>query len=110
MLGDVLHAVAELQASLQAKDTDLASVPAMVESTTKWLMELKENINISTWFNNHSSVFTDNVQLRANNIVVTEKEKNLFLHRVYCPYVQSVVDHINRRMESTDLISAMSIF
>ncbi|XP_068720652.1 E3 SUMO-protein ligase KIAA1586-like [Montipora capricornis] len=110
MLCDVLHTVAALQASLQAKDIDLASIPAMVESTTKRLMELKENVNTSTWFKNHSSVFTDDAQLGAKNIVVTEEETNLFLYKVYRPYVQSVVDHINRRMESTDLISAMSIF
>ena len=100
MLSDVLHTVAALQ----------ASVPAMVESTTRRLMELKENVNTCTWFKNHSSVFTDDAQLGAKNIVVTEEEKNLFLHKVYRRYVQSVVDHINRRMESTDLISAMSIF
>lgn len=73
-------------------------------------MELKTNVNTSTWFKNHSSVFTDDAQLEAKNIVVTEEEKNLFLHKVYRPCVQSIVDHINRRMESTDLISAMSIF
>ena len=39
-----------------------------------------------------------------------EEEKNLFLHKVYCPYMQNVVDHINGRMESTDLISAMFIY
>ena len=100
MLCDVLHTVAALQ----------ASVPAMVESTTRRLMELKENVNTCTWFKNHSSVFTDDAQLGAKNIVVTEEEKNLFLHKVYRRYVQSVVDHINRRMESTDLISAMAIF
>ena len=50
MLCDVLHAVTELQASIQ--DIDLSSVPAMVESTTNRLMELKENVNTSTWFKN----------------------------------------------------------
>ena len=100
MLCDVLHTVAALQ----------ASVPAMVESTTRRLMELKENVNTCTWFKNHSSVFTDDAQLGTKNIVVTEEEKNLFLHKVYRRYVQSIVDHINGRMESTDLISAMSIF
>ena len=45
MLYDVLHTVATLQAHLQAKDIDLASVPAMVESTTKQLMEWKKNVN-----------------------------------------------------------------
>ena len=78
MLCDVLHTVAALQ----------ASVPAMVESTTRRLMELKENVNTCTWFKNHSSVFTDDAQLGAKNIVVTEEEKNLFLHKVYHRYVQ----------------------
>ena len=45
-----------------------------------------------------------------NIVIITEEEQNLFLLKVYRPYVQSVVDHINRRMESTDLNSAMSIF
>ena len=80
MLCDILHTVATLQARLQAKDIDLASVPAMVESTTKQLMELKENVNTTTWFKNHSSVFTDDAQLRTKNVVLTEEEKNLFLH------------------------------
>ena len=62
-----LHAV-----SLQGKDIDLASVAGMVESTTKTLMELKENVNSSTWFKDHSLVFTDAKQLRAKNVVVTD--------------------------------------
>ena len=87
MLCDVrLHAVVALQASLQAKDIDLISEPAMVENTTKQLMELKENVKSSTWFKNHSSLFTDDAQLGAKNTVVTEEEKNLFLHKVYRPY------------------------
>ena len=80
MLCDVLHSVAALQASLQAKDINLARIPAMVESTTKRLMELKEDVNTGTWFKNHSSVFTDDAQIGAKNIVVTEEENNLFLH------------------------------
>ena len=71
---------------------------------------MKENANTCTWFKNRSSVFTDDAQLGAKNIVVTEEEKKLFLHKVYRPFVQSVVDHINRRMESTDHISAMFTF
>ena len=31
---------------------------------------------------NHSSVFTDDAQLGAKNIVVSEGGKNLFLHKV----------------------------
>ena len=30
--------------------------------------------------------------------------------KVYRPYLESVVDHVNGRMESTDLISAMCIY
>ena len=48
---DIQHTVATLQAR------EKASVLAMTESTTKRLMELKENVNMSTWFKNHFSVF-----------------------------------------------------
>ena len=43
--------------------------------------------------------------------MVTEEEKNLFLHKVYRPYVQSVVDHIIL-MEgwSLQVSSLLSIF
>ena len=52
---DIQHTVATLQARVKVKDIDLASVLAMTESTTKRLMELKENVNTSTWFKNHFS-------------------------------------------------------
>ena len=42
--------------------------------------------------------------------MVSEEEKSEFLIKVYQPYLQSVIDHINVRMESTELISAMSVF
>ena len=109
MLSDVLHIVAKLQESLQAKDINLASVPSMSASTTKRLLELKEDVTSSTWFKEHSLVFTDDAQLREKHIVVLE-EKSEFLYKVYRPYLQSVIDHINVRMESTELISAMSVF
>ena len=54
---DIQHTVAILQARVKVKDIDLASVLEMTESTTKRLMELKENVNTSTWFKNHFSVF-----------------------------------------------------
>ena len=110
MLSDVMHTVAKLQGNLQAKQIDLASVPGMVDSTTKRLKELKERVSSSTWFKDHSLVFTDNSQLGAKNIVVTEEEKAGFLQKVYCPYLQSVIDYINGRMESTDFLSSMSVF
>ena len=110
MLSDVLHTVAKLQGSLQGREIDLASVPGMVSSTTKWLMELKEDVNTSTWFKDHPLVFTDDTQLGAKHIVVTEDEKAAFLQDVYRPHLQSVIDHINGRMESNDLISSMSVF
>ena len=99
-----------MQGSLQAKDIDLASVPSIVASTTKWLLELKEDVTSSTWFKEHSLVFTDDAQLWEKHIVVLEEEKSEFLYKVYRPYLQSVIDHINVRMESTELISAMSVF
>ena len=36
--------------------------------------------------------------------------KKDFEQNVYCPYLQSVIDHINGRMESTDLIFSISVF
>lgn len=82
----------------------------MVESTTKRLKELKENINSSTWFKDHSAVFTDPLQLGERDIDLNEAMKTRFLQNVYRPYIQSVIDHISGRLESTDLISSMSVF
>ena len=110
MLSDVMHTVAKLQGVLQSKEIDLASVPAIVDSTIKRLRELKGNTNSSTWFKHHSSVFSDTAQLGDRNIVVTEEEQDRFIQTVYQPYIQSVIDHINFRMKSTDLISAISLF
>ena len=102
--------MAKLQGNLQAKETDFASVPGMVDSTTKRLKELKEGVSSSTWFKDHSLVLTNNSQLGAKKIVVTEEKKAGFLQKVYRPYLQSVTDHINGRMESTDFLSSMSVF
>ena len=63
MLCDVLDTVAKLQASLQAKDLDLSIIPTMVKSTLSRLKELKEPPSSSTWFKNHSLVFSDQEQL-----------------------------------------------
>ena len=110
MLSDVLHIVAKLQGSLQGKEVDLPSVPGMVESTTQRLKELKENTNSSTCFKDHYTVFTDPSQLGARNVDLTESMKTQLLQKVYRPYVQSVIDHINGRLESTDLVSSISVF
>ncbi|KAI6653012.1 E3 SUMO-protein ligase [Oopsacas minuta] len=80
-LPDVLHIVVKLQGSLQAKDVDLASVPSMVASTTKRLLELKEDVTSSTWFKEHSLVFTHDAQLGEKHIVVLEEEKTEFFTR-----------------------------
>ena len=55
-------------------------------------------------------MFTDPSQLGAKDIDVTESMKTQFLQKVYRPYIQSVIDHISGRLESTDLISSMSVF
>ena len=55
-------------------------------------------------------MFTDNSQLGAKKIVVTEEEKAGFLQNVYRSYLQSVIDHISGRMESTDFLSSVSAF
>ena len=105
MLCDVLHTVAKLQRSLQSKSIDLFSITAMVECTLKWLQ--KEDYKSCTWFKDHLMVFTDVLQLGSRNIT---EEKEEFLCRIYRPYLQSVINNINARMESTDFISSMSIF
>ena len=110
MLSDVQHTVTKPQGSLQGKDIDLTSVPARVESTTKRLKELKESPKSSTWFKDHCLVFSDSTQLGTKEIQVTDVMKADFEQNIYRPYLQSVIDHINGRMESTDLISSMSVF
>ena len=110
MLSDVLHTVGKLQGSLQGKEMDLASMPGIVESTLERLKELKENTDTTTWFKDHSTVFTDPAQLGEKSIVVTETMKTHFLQEVYRPYLQSVMDHIRGRIECTDLISSMAVF
>ena len=54
MLCDVLHTVAKLQGSLQAKELDLATVPVTVKGTITRLVELKEHPGSSTWFKDHT--------------------------------------------------------
>ena len=110
MLSDVLHIVAKLQGSLQGKEVDLASVPGMVESTLNRLKELKEDTNTTTWFKEHSAVFTDNMQLGDRNINITDTMKTQFVQKVYRPYIESVINNIQSRIEKTDLISSMAVF
>ena len=110
MLSDILHTVAKLQGTLQGKEIDLASVPGMVQVTTERLKELKDKVDSSTWFKDHCSVFTNPSQLGARNIEITESVKTQFLQKVYRPHIQSVIDHINASLESTDLVSSMSVF
>lgn len=84
-----MHTVAKLQGIL-CRAKNLASVPIiiiMVNNTTKRLKELNEHPNIvATWFKKFSSS-----DLGIEN-------------HSYIRIIQSVVDHINVRMESTDLI------
>ena len=110
MLSDVLHTVAKLQGSLQGKEVDLASVPGMVESTLDCLKELKEDTNTTTWFKDHSAVFTDNMQLGDRNIDITDTMKTQFVQNVYRLYIESVINHIKSRIEKTDFISSMAVF
>lgn len=72
--------------------------------------ELKEDTDTTTWFKDHSTVFTDPAQLGEKSIAVTETMKTHFLQEVYRPYLQSVIDHIRGRIECTDLISSMAVF
>ena len=77
MLCDVLHTVAKLQASLQAKELDLTSVPVLqlVDGTLSRLKELKESPSSSTWFKDHRNVFTDSNLLGERNIVISDEQE-----------------------------------
>ena len=44
------------------------------------------------------------------NITISEDEKQSFTSKIYCPYIQSVINHITSRMDSSDIFSAFSIF
>lgn len=110
MLCDVLHTVAKLQGCLQTKSIDIASVPAMVNSTITRLKELKDNPDTSTWFKDHMNVFSDDALLGSRNILLTSEDKASFIQQVYKPYIRSVIDHINARLASTDFISSMFVF
>ena len=79
MLCDVLHILAGLQGSLQAKKFNLGLVPGMVESTIARLQEIKDKPTTSTWFKDHTTVFSDPDQLGDQNVLVTEVEKNSLL-------------------------------
>ena len=82
----------------------------MVSGTIKRLQELKEHPATSTWFKDHLNVFTETSQSSLQDVSVSEADKTSFLSRIYHPYIQSVIDHISSRMESSDIFSAFSIF
>lgn len=58
----------------------------------------------------HCLVFSDPTLLGMSKIEVTNIMKADFEDKVYRPYLQSVIDHLSGRMESTDLISSLSVF
>ena len=101
MLCDVLHTVAKLQGSLQTKDLDLSMVPMMVQTIVGRLRELKDHPSSSTCFKDHSQVFSDPKQLGQLEVQITERKS--FIQGVYNPYIQSVIDHITSRMQSSDV-------
>lgn len=42
--------------------------------------------------------------------MVTDEEENAAFLQVYRPYPQNATDHISGRIDSSDLISSMSVF
>ena len=110
MLCDILHTVAKLQGSLQAKELDLVTVPVMVKGTLTRLVELKEHPGSSTWSKDQTAVFSDQAALGNRNIVVSQADEDNFSAKVYRPYIQSVVDHITSQLKSSDVFSAFAIF
>ena len=79
----------------------------LVQGTVTRLMEIKEDVSSTTWFKDHTAVFTDPGQLGTRNI---ETEQDNFLRNIYRPYIQSVVDHISSRLRSSDIVSSFSVF
>ena len=90
MLCDILHTVAKLQASLQAKELDLASVPVLVDSTLSRLIELKENPLSATWFKDHRNVSTDSNLLGEQNTDISDEQEQFIMH-IYHLYIQSII-------------------
>ena len=68
-------------------------------STTKRLLELKEDVTSSTWFKEHSLVFTDDAQLEEKTHRVLEEEKIEFLR---------CIDHTSK-VSSIILMSGWSL-
>ena len=66
----------------------------------------------STWFKDHSAVKI--IQLFSAEELKESEIEDVTLDRfndtVYCPYIQSVIDHISKRMETSDTFSAFSVF
>ena len=61
------------------------------------------------WFKDHRNVFTDSNLLGERNIDISDEQEQFIMY-VYRPYIQSVIDHISSRLNSSDLVSAFSIF
>ena len=79
MLCDVLHTLTKLQ--------DLAAVPILMQCTISRFLEIKDCVSSSTWFKNHTAVFTDSCQLGKCNIVVFETDQdNFIINNVYRPH------------------------
>ena len=55
-------------------------------------------------------MFSDPQQLGEHNISITEDEKDEFMRKVYCPYIQSVIDHISNKLKSSDVYLCFSVF
>ena len=81
----------------------------MVSGTIERLQELKasEHPATSTWFKDHLIVFTETSQSSLQDVSVSEADKTSFLSRIYRPYIQSVIDHISSRMESSDFFFSL---
>ncbi len=83
----------------------------MVESAIARLQELKDNPTAtSTWFKDHATVFSDPQQFGDHNVLVTEAEKEDFMVKTYRLYIQSMIDHISKRLKSSDVYSCFSLF
>ena len=82
----------------------------MVKITVNRLVELKEQLESTTQFEDHAAVFSDEAALGKIEIIVHEDGRKSFMSGVDCTYVQSVIYNITSRLNSSDVYSAFSIF
>ena len=74
------------------------------------MLLLKEKPESSVWFKDHKNVFTNPTQLGSYGISTSDEQEKQFISKVYNPYIQSVIDCVSFRLESSEVYCAFSLF